>query len=368
MSKKFVVISDDLTGANGIAGFMSHFCNTIVINYDNDFITDIINNVNVPSYDCVVINTKSRMIDGDEARSRVDYVLKLFNDKKYRFGKRIDSALRGNIENEILPFIERGHTIIITDTIPEYGRYTHGGYTIINNVKSDISSKFNKITPVIIDNIDELISIRSAIDKKLFIIGSKTHDDLKRIANFIVSYEDLIPVDPLYLIAYTAQQYIGNVSYSKIWKLPFIRRIIYVIGSTQEMTIRQINYARDHGFYVLNIRDLIRLNYIIDNNWVVVYFDYMKDKELLTKDFVRFLVGFDALVLSGGETANMVFELSGGLFIESITDIMPLIGVGIIRGGMLDGKLIVTKGGFIGREDTYITIRDFLLNLNGVKV
>ncbi len=82
---------------------------------------------------------------------------------------------------------------------------------------------------------------------------------------------------------------------------------------------------------------------------------------------INYLLNFDALVLSGGETANLIFELSGGLYIESITDIMPLVGVGIIRGGgVLDGKLIVTKGGFIGKEDTYVAIKDFLLNL-GVK-
>lgn len=89
MSRKFIVISDDLTGANGIAGFMAHFCGSIVINYDSSLIRKDVTSL---PYDCVVINTKSRMIDGLDAKNRVDSVLRLFSGDGYRFGKRIDSA------------------------------------------------------------------------------------------------------------------------------------------------------------------------------------------------------------------------------------------------------------------------------------
>ncbi len=364
MNLKFITISDDLTGANGISGFMSRFCNSIVINYDNGFI----NNVASLPYDCVVVNTKSRMIDGANAKNRVDYVLGLFNNGRYRFGKRIDSALRGNIEDEILPFIERGFTVIITDTIPEYGRYTTNGFTVMNNSRDSIPAKFNRVIPIIIDDINKLVNIKNATGK-IFIVDSRSHDDLKKIASFIAKNQNVVPVDPLYLIAYTAQQHIINSARkTRLIIEKVIKKIAFIVGSTQEMTIKQINYAKHHGFHVIRLYDLIKSNYTVDNDWVIIYFDYMRDKELLTRELVKYLVNFDAVVLSGGETANFIFELSNGLFIESIADIMPLIGVGVIRGGALDGKLIVTKGGFIGKEDTYVTIKDFLLDLNAQNI
>ncbi|MGC8607081.1 MAG: four-carbon acid sugar kinase family protein [Vulcanisaeta sp.] len=361
MDLKFIVISDDLTGANGISGFMSRFCNSIVINYDNSFINDV---ASLP-YNCVVVNTKSRMIDGVSAKNRVNYVLGLFNNGRYRFGKRIDSALRGNIEDEILPFIEGGFIIVITDTIPEYGRYTTNGFTVINNSRDSILTRFSRVTPIIINDINKLIDIKNTTGK-VFIIDSRSHDDLRKIANFITRNQNIVPVDPLYLIAYTAQQHAALIhqEQSRLIMNKVARRIAFVIGSTQEMTIKQINYAKSHGFYVIRLYDLIKTNYAVDNDWIIIYFDYVRDRGLLTQELVKYLMNFDAIVLSGGETANFIFELSGGLFIESIADIMPLIGVGIIKGGILDGKLIVTKGGFIGKEDTYVIIRDFLLGLS----
>ena len=37
-------------------------------------------------------------------------------------GKRIDSALRGNIETELRPLFKQA--IVVTDAIPEHGRFT----------------------------------------------------------------------------------------------------------------------------------------------------------------------------------------------------------------------------------------------------
>ncbi len=274
MSRKFIVISDDLTGANGIAGFMAHFCGSIVINYDSSLIRKDVTSL---PYDCVVINTKSRMIDGLDAKNRVDSVLRLFSGDGYRFGKRIDSALRGNIEDEILPFIERGFMVVITDTIPEYGRYTYNGLTIIDNSTNNILAKFKYITPIIVGDIDELTNIENTTGK-VFIVNSRTHDDLRRIANFIVNNQNVIPVDPLYLISYTAQQYINKPITTRAIIYKSIKRIAFVIGSTQEMTIKQINYASNNGFHAIKLNDLIMSKYTVNNDFIIIHFDYMRDK------------------------------------------------------------------------------------------
>lgn len=242
--------------------------------------------------------------------------------------------------------------VVITDTIPEYGRYTYNGLTIIDNSTNNILAKFKYITPIIVGDIDELTNIENTTGK-VFIVNSRTHDDLRRIANFIVNNQNVIPVDPLYLISYTAQQYINKPITTRAIIYKSIKRIAFVIGSTQEMTIKQINYASNNGFHAIKLNDLIMSKYTVNNDFIIIHFDYMRDKGLITHELINYLLNFDALVLSGGETANLIFELSGGLYIESITDIMPLVGVGIIRGGgVLDGKLIVTKE--VHRERGYL--------------
>jgi uncharacterized protein YgbK (DUF1537 family) len=75
--KAFFVISDDLTGANGIAGRLASFCNALVINYNDS--------------DCIIVNTKSRMINENETKYCVKrylitiYILSLGID--FKIGK-----------------------------------------------------------------------------------------------------------------------------------------------------------------------------------------------------------------------------------------------------------------------------------------
>jgi uncharacterized protein YgbK (DUF1537 family) len=70
--KAFFVISDDLTGANGIAGRLASFCNALVINYNDS--------------DCIIVNTKSRMINENETKycvkKTLNYILNLGIDFK----------------------------------------------------------------------------------------------------------------------------------------------------------------------------------------------------------------------------------------------------------------------------------------------
>ena len=94
---------------------------------------------------------------------------------------RIDSTLRGNIK-EYLTVLSEFKKIIITDTIPEYKRFTRNGFTIMGNSKMDI----NKIIP----------------DKpanKIMIMDSEKYSDLKKIAFKCIS-ENYMPVDSGILI------------------------------------------------------------------------------------------------------------------------------------------------------------------------
>ena len=61
------------------------------------------------------------------------------------------------------------------------------------------------------------------------------------------------------------------------------------------------------------------------------------------------------LVLSGGETAEMILGNLGANGIWLINEVQPGVPLGIVAGGELDGMPVITKAGALGREDTLAT-------------
>ncbi|ABW01751.1 four-carbon acid sugar kinase family protein [Caldivirga maquilingensis] len=346
---RFMVISDDLTGANGVAGMMSKHCSVIVINHRLIKL--------IPGdAECVVVNTESRLIEPDIAESRVKSVISYAEYNGFIIGKRIDSALRGNIGPELRPLLKR--TMVITDTIPEYGRFTEGGFTILGDSKVSILERLGGIRAMV-TSIRGLKANASNL-KGVVIVDSRTMSDIAEIAQ-VIHDNGFTAVDPGPLNAQVAGLYVkGKLSKHTINR---VERVCFIIGSTHENTIRQIERAKRNGIRVINIRDSTDLS-SYDN--VIISFDLMKDKDYLNEDFIKQAAQFDALVVSGGETANLLINVSKANYLESIGEVMPLVGVGLIRGGLLDGKIIVTKGGIIGGEDTYLIIRDYLRRLPNV--
>ncbi|MFP3237101.1 MAG: nucleotide-binding domain containing protein, partial [Vulcanisaeta sp.] len=293
----------------------------------------------------------------------LNYILNLGID--FKIGKRIDSALRGNIKSEIEAIIEaenNGGSIILTDTIPEYGRFTDRGFTVVGDERTSIMNIFGSISTLIVDwrNLESID--KSQIKGKVVIVNSYDYEGINTIANYVFK-NDLIPADPLPLISTVAWLYFNkppkiNPLSDYLRRHRNIEKICFFIGSTHRNSIRQINFAQSHGISVYSLNDVIYNKERIAkaDGDVIIKFDYFKDRDLISRDVVDFLKHFDAIVLSGGETANYIVEISGGEYVRAVGEIMPLVGVGIIIGGELNGKIIVTKGGLIGGEDTYLKI------------
>lgn len=346
--KKFFVISDDLTGSNGISGMMAKYCNTITFNVEKIFSRDVIDT----DFECATINIQTRMVN--EMKSyKISLKIKNFFEKhNIKFGKRIDSTLRGNIEKEILPF-SKDNVLIFTDTIPEYGRYTENGFTVMDDKKLSIVGKFQEIKALPID-LKNLRNIDPEEDKgTVFIVDSKTHEDL-RIISKIVLEKGFVPVDPIPMVSNVGHLFLKKKD-EKECNFMNIKKISFIIGSNELKTKKQVDWARNRGFELGDLNNFLSLK-----NDNIIKFDLFKDINLINKNLITFLKDFDAIVLSGGETANFIFKMARGSYIKTICDIQPLIGVGKIVEGDLNGKIIVTKGGSIGSDDVYIRIRDFL--------
>ncbi|WMT50740.1 MAG: hypothetical protein RE471_07095 [Ferroplasma sp.] len=167
---KFIIISDDLSGAAGMASMLG------------------INIPVVPFHKIEVIHGfTNRILSVDlETRNSQDPMNRLVfmnkNFPEYRILTRIDTMLRGST-SQFIQFMSHYSNLAITDTIPEYGRYTLTGFTCYRCERKDI----NQAIPELAKN-------------KVAILDSATYDDLNRISRKCI-YENMTPVDPGPLIS-----------------------------------------------------------------------------------------------------------------------------------------------------------------------
>ena len=161
----FMVVSDDLSGAAGMASLLSRGIKVIPMHR--------IKNVSVYNDSIISIDLETR--NSIEVREKLDLMRGEFPD--YEIITRIDTLLRGSTI-QFIEYLSRFSDIALTDTIPDYGRYTYKGYTVYRGNRHNL----NQVVP---DN----------ARKKVFIFDSRTYDDLKIIAEQCMN-RGLIPVDP----------------------------------------------------------------------------------------------------------------------------------------------------------------------------
>ena len=166
----YIIISDDLSGAAAMASLIGPNIPVITINRIEDF----------PKFSSRIISLDIETRNSTDALEKLNIVMEKFPD--FNILARIDTMLRGST-SEFIEFMSLRGKLTITDTIPDYGRYTTNGYTVYKGKKIDLNSV-----------------IPNTASSNTMILDSATYDDLKRIARECVENE-LLPVDPGPLIA-----------------------------------------------------------------------------------------------------------------------------------------------------------------------
>lgn len=164
-----IVVSDDLSGAAGMASIIGK--GIPVISYANvKFIEEL--NAKIISIDLETRNS-------DNTIERLEILKRIQPDAMIL--TRIDTMLRGST-SDFIKFMARTGKLLITDTIPEYGRYTCNGRSIYG---------------------DDIMNINNSIPEQAkdiaMIADSKTYKDIKKLARVCIN-ENLLPVDPGILI------------------------------------------------------------------------------------------------------------------------------------------------------------------------
>jgi uncharacterized protein YgbK (DUF1537 family) len=166
----FLIISDDLSGAAGMASMLGQDIPVIPFsNIEKSY-----------DYKGEILSVDLETRNSTDALEKLDIVKKEFPG--YNILIRIDTFLRGSTM-QFIEYIAGYKNIALTDTIPEYGRYTYNSYTVYGETRLDLN---------------QIVTDRAR--DKTFIFDSKTYEDLKDIADHCLS-RNLIPVDPGPLIS-----------------------------------------------------------------------------------------------------------------------------------------------------------------------
>ncbi len=132
-------------------------------------------------------------------------------------------------------------------------------------------------------------------------------------------------------------------------------KISIVIGTYRDKTLKQLDYLADCGIKPKN------LDGDVVNDIDLYAFRLNMDYKKIDKKFIKKLSNYDYIIISGGETAFYILNKANFVYIENKKNIMPLISKGIVKGGILNNKRLVLKGGNIGDSDIYLKIIDCMV-------
>ena len=101
--------------------------------------------------------------------------------------------------------------------------------------------------------------------------------------------------------------------------------------------IKQIEKARRSSIKAIGIKDSGGL---LNYDEAIIGFELMRDKDYLNEDFIRQVAQFNALVVNGGKADNLPVGISKANYLEAIGEVMPLVGVSVIKGVHLMVRLL----------------------------
>lgn len=415
---KTIIIADDSTGANASAILLKqlNFQTISLIDYQNARILDSYDAIAISTDSRAVSGTEAY-------RRVQQVLSNLKHAEVMIYNKRIDSTLRGNLGMELNAFKDAfpNKKIAIVPAFPSSGRTCKNGLVYVKDVllehtdvakdpkmpifTSDAKQLFMKQFQGRIANLYlEAIRSKHRLSKKIrdfyeyhdaILFDAETNEDIETIAETLAILNiPIVTVDPgVFTFYYTKERQVHRVSRTD--------RYIYLVGSVTDTTYQQLRIAAtDDDFDIIPIQadlflgtdsqaELTRVfqrasqsksQFMIltttdpYNRQVLNLFDLAKarheDVEHISKTINHYLsvlldqiltqdTSIQGVFTSGGDTTLSFLSESGACGIELIQEVIPLCVYGKIVDGKYHQLSIITKGGMIGNEMTYKTIKEF---------
>ncbi|WP_313614450.1 four-carbon acid sugar kinase family protein [Agrobacterium sp.] len=346
-TNRLMIVADDLTGAlDSAAPFAAHGYSVVVVT-DQSALAEAV----ASGADVVAVTTRSREIEPQEAADRVALAQKELDSRMGLF-KKVDSRLKGNVEAEISAL--RFDRAVVLPAIPEFGRVVTNG----------MISGFGVEAPI------PVAERLGAVAEKSVIPDTSSVEAMQAALGLLQEHDLLVGALSL-ANALAAQS--GRPRQDSVNIPP--AKLLIAIGSRDPITVSQVDSVRNAD---------LPLHYIaapggamtdgdasapVSSPLVVVQavesaspVTSVEVADNLAASVAAIDAGYDALLLSGGASAEAYFDSQGIRIMTLLGEILP--GLPVAKYG---DRYFITKSGGFGNADTLVQVADMVLGHEGVK-
>lgn len=368
--QRVLVLADDLTGALEVGAKFAASGLSVRVTPRPGFSLG-----NLQEDSVLVIDTESRHIAPELAGRRVLDLLRAGRDAGFQFVyKKTDSTLRGNIAPEISALRDAFPEcpVLYVPAYPKMGRTVSAGVLYVDGVPvAETSFGADELNPVRESHIPTLLSemcrkpvfsatvevLATSLEAGVYVCDGETDSDLEAVAGKFVrsTCPFHIAAGPAGFVDPVAR--LIDLPRTVPARLPSLRRLLVVNGSRSEVSIRQIQHAREHIFAGGRGDEIVAAGDA--PGWVILN-DIESDSGPM--DFARRLapivrglmnrLEFDGLLVFGGDTAFAILESLGRPDLRPVGEVLEGVPVSAIhrKAAGLNGDgffyLISKAGGF----------------------
>jgi hypothetical protein len=357
---RIVVLADDLSGALASAASLAeHFGERV----------PVVEELSHPVPARLAVNTRARA-EGVRPEWIRQTTAAVWESGTRLFDKRIDSTLRGPVAEELLILVASMPIAPIVIAVPAYpgaGRTTRGGQqwrhgTPVGRVAEAMGADAvaRQIGGTVVESaVRTRDDIFQAHNPGPYVMDVRHRPDLQTVA------------DTVNRLRRTASRPIVLVSSGELLRyVPRLppRPLVVVWGSGSPENERQLRHLLRASEAVVvplwdtpdpSITGRVR---VLKSRGVVKTpgpaTDTAMARRVLEHLHLWEAQGFrpKRLVISGGDTAQAVFRESGAEGVLALYNPAPLVGAGVIQGGVLHGLELITKGGKVGSPDILLDL------------
>lgn len=400
---RFAILADDLTGATDSGAQLVRAGYRVAV---------VFYNASLPppeDLDAVVVDTDSRQLDPDLAYRRAAEITRRLKDAKILY-KKIDSTLRGPVAKEIeAVFQESGRTgALIAPAFPGNGRTTRRGVQMVHGepvhetrfaedpatpvreghiptllAENGLTASVAEFGTLSVEDLGDPDKVRSVLNEYWWTVADAADDThLRTLAEAVPEPAGVLWVGSAGLVKALGEVYPGPRVEEILSEALPSRRVLVVVGSMNEVSRKQIqSLENEPGVESVEIsataltekdKDPIeeasrKASEALLNGGSVAL--YSSDEDLpgelseradghVVEGLANIVAGlsegglFDALVLTGGDTAVHVSRELGAQGIMLEGEIEPGVATGTLIGPR--PYRVITKAGGFGNPETLL--------------
>jgi uncharacterized protein YgbK (DUF1537 family) len=298
------------------------------------------------------LNTATRNLAPEDAAGIVaQAAARLPHTPGSRIFKKVDSALRGPIAAEVLALQQAldARAILFAPAFPATGRIVHRGVLQVHNSEGPVEKRsLRDLFPAGLHSQIALVSNAAGLNgalasgKSLLLCDAATQQDLDALARAAQSLPGLLLAGSAGLA--TALANLDGLAVSDAC-LPRAARVLLITGSTHPVTQEQLARLAAMPVSQRHTR-LLRIEPAPGAE--------LQIRETFTQHPP------EALFLTGGDTAQLAAGALGAHSIFLRGEFAPGVPWGIAQGGLLDGRVVITKSGGFGSPDLLCDILNAL--------